>query len=154
MREFCTAGPIVAEQHYFVPPLERLDLPHVMELIDGHKYFLLHAPRQTGKTTCLRALVEELNRGGKYRAVYCNIEGAQAIRENVTEGIRSVLSALSLAAQRWLNDPYVRERFDEALRTSGAGGALTSILTDWSLSDNRPLCIMWDETDALVSRPR
>ena len=31
-------------------------------LIAQQKYFLLHAPRQTGKTTCLLALADYLNR--------------------------------------------------------------------------------------------
>ncbi len=56
MRFFNTEGPNVAEDHYSLPPLERWDLEHILTLIDQKKYFLLHAPRQTGKTTCLLAL--------------------------------------------------------------------------------------------------
>ena len=51
MRFFNTEGPNVAEDHYCLPPLERWDLEHILTLIDQKKYFLLHAPRQTGKTT-------------------------------------------------------------------------------------------------------
>jgi hypothetical protein len=50
------------------------------------KYFLLHAPRQTGKNTCLLALMDYLNKEGKFRALYANIEGAQAAGENVDQG--------------------------------------------------------------------
>ena len=32
--------------------------------------FVLHAPRQTGKTSCLLALMEYLNTQGHYRCVY------------------------------------------------------------------------------------
>jgi len=44
---------------------------------------LLHAPRQTDKTTCLLVLADYLNQAGRYRAVYANIEGAQAYRPTV-----------------------------------------------------------------------
>ncbi|MDV7396412.1 hypothetical protein RZS08_33770, partial [Arthrospira platensis SPKY1] len=78
MRFFNTEGPVVPEDHYSVPPLQRWDLEQVLTLIAQKKYFLLHAPRQTGKTTCLLALADYLNREGCYRAVYANIEPAQA----------------------------------------------------------------------------
>ena len=64
MRFFNTAGPMIPEKHYHVPPLERLDRGELLSLIDDWKYFVLHAPRQTGKTSALLALVEELNAGG------------------------------------------------------------------------------------------
>ena len=75
MRFFNTEGPNVAEDHYSLPPLERWDLEEILTLIDQKKYFLLHAPRQTGKTTCLLALREYLNTGnhsgsGKVRGIW------------------------------------------------------------------------------------
>lgn len=51
MRFFNTAGPIKLAHHYSIPPLERLDLNEVLALIRDEKYFVLHAPRQTGKTS-------------------------------------------------------------------------------------------------------
>ena len=51
MRFFNTAGPIKPARHYSIPPLERLDLNAVLALIRDEKYFVLHAPRQTGKTS-------------------------------------------------------------------------------------------------------
>ena len=50
MRFFNTAGPVIPEKHYHVPPLDRLDRGELRSLIDQWKYFVLHAPRQTGKT--------------------------------------------------------------------------------------------------------
>jgi predicted AAA+ superfamily ATPase len=85
MRFFNTEGPIRPEDHYHLPPLSRWDLDAILTLIDQKKYFLLHAPRQTGKTSCLLALMEHLNREGRYRAVYANLEGAQALRERIAE---------------------------------------------------------------------
>lgn len=81
MRFFTTEGPVRPDDHYTLPPLYRWDLDEILSLIDQKKYFLLHAPRQTGKTSCLLALMEHLNREGRYRAVYANLEGAQAWHE-------------------------------------------------------------------------
>ena len=80
MRFFSTEGPVRPEDHYCLPPLGRWDLNEILRLIEQKKYFLLHAPRQTGKTTCLLALMAYLNREGRYRAVYVNVEGAQTTR--------------------------------------------------------------------------
>jgi hypothetical protein len=69
VRFFNTEGPITPGIHYFIPPIERLDRESLLRLIDLQKYFVLHAPRQTGKTTCLLALMKELNDSGRYRAL-------------------------------------------------------------------------------------
>ena len=85
MRFFNTEGPVVADDHYCIPPLERVDLDGILQLIDWRKYFVLHAPRQTGKTSILKALAERLNADGRYRCVYVNVECGQAARED-TQG--------------------------------------------------------------------
>ena len=64
MRFFNTSGPVVAAKHYCIPPLERLDLDGVLRLVARERYFVLHTPRQTGKTSVLLALRDELNRTG------------------------------------------------------------------------------------------
>src|SRR4051812_550182 len=67
MRFFNTAGQCKAELHYMLPPTRRL--PTVRGLIDQQKYFVLHAPRQVGKSTSMQALAEELTQEGRYLAV-------------------------------------------------------------------------------------
>ena len=76
MRKFNTAGPIRPALDYHIPPLERLDLAEVLEFIRDERYFVLHAPRQTGKTSALLALRGLLNGGtvGEYRCAYINVE--------------------------------------------------------------------------------
>ena len=83
MRFFKTSGPVVPADHYCIPPLERLDLDVIRELVRDKRYFVLHAPRQTGKTSALLALRDLLNSGvwGGYRCVYVNVEGGQAMRD-------------------------------------------------------------------------
>ena len=70
---FNTAGPVNPEDHYCLPLEDRLDVGEILSLIDQKKYFILHAPRQTGKTSSLLALMNLLNKAGKYRALYVNV---------------------------------------------------------------------------------
>ena len=129
MRFFNTAGPVKPELHYCLPPLERLDLSELLNLIEQQKYFVLHAPRQTGKTSCLLALLDHLNAQGAYRCVYANLELGQADRENIDRAMRSILGELGLQAQLTLADDFVEEVASDLLLRHGGGGALNAVLT-------------------------
>ena len=94
MKFFNTAGPVNQEEHYKVDPLYRWDLDEIISLISQKKYFILHAPRQTGKTSCMLALQDLLLKEGKYTCLYVNIETAQTARHDVREGIFTVIAAI------------------------------------------------------------
>ena len=143
MRFLTTEGPVRADDHYTLPPLSRWDQDEILSLIDQKKYFLLHAPRQTGKTTCLLALMEHLNRDGRYRAVYANLEGAQAWRERLAD-------AMATSAQVWLGDEVRPRHAREVLSTTAPGSALNVFLTQWCQQTPQPLVLLLDEVDALV----
>ena len=150
MRFFNTEGPVVAERHYCIPPLERLDLAAVLDLIRQKRYFVIHAPRQTGKTSALLALRGLLNSGaeGDYRCVYANIEAAQAVREDVERAMRVILGELGDRALL-LGDGYLDEVWSDLLARFG-DGALGAALTRWSSADPRPLVLLIDEIDSLI----
>ncbi len=150
MRFFNTAGPIKPELHYHLPPLERLNKEEVLSLIAQEKYFVLHAPRQTGKTSSLLALVTELNRKGRYRALYANVEAAQAAREDIEPAMRAILSELANRAIESHHDYSLRDRISEILAQAGGHNALNVMLTEWSRSDPRPVVLVLDEIDALI----
>ena len=101
MRKFKASGPVVAADHYCIPPLERIDLDYVLELIHDSEYFTFHAPRQTGKTSALKALQDHLNSGaaGNYRCLYVNVEGAQMAREDVGRAVQAILGRLATRAR-------------------------------------------------------
>ena len=101
MRFFNTTGPVVAADHYCVPPLERIDLSEILTLIADKRYFVLHAPRQTGKTSALLALRDLLNGGahGRYRCVYVNVEVGQG-RHAKTERKRCAPSSANWRSRR------------------------------------------------------
>ncbi len=136
-------------EHYIVPPLERLDRSEVLQLIERKRYFVLHAPRQTGKTSTLVALRDELNSTGRYRAVYINVESAQVARDDIKAGMRAILTILSREAEDGLNDPFVRDTWQDVLNSAGALEVLGETLRRWSAADAHPLILMVDEIDAL-----
>ena len=82
---FNTAGPSQEDIHYTLDPLRRINYEEISLLINQRKYFVLHAPRQTGKTTSLLAMVKKINEEGRYRCVYTNVESAQTERGNAAE---------------------------------------------------------------------
>ena len=147
---FNTAGPVRPEDHYQVPPLARLDLEEILRLIRQKMYFVLHAPRQTGKTTALLALRDELNGGGRYRCAYVNVEAAQAAREDVEQAMRAILSELASWVRSTLQDGSLDEAWPAVLATAGPHGALRETLSRWSEADPRPAVLLVDEIDALV----
>ena len=152
VRKFNTEGPVRAERHYHIPPLTRIDLDDALGLIRDEKYFVLHAPRQTGKTSALLALRDLLNSGqaGDFRCVYANVEAGQAMRENVAEGMRTVLAQLAFRASVTLHDETLEDIWPAVLERVGPGQALHHALARWSMADPRPLVLLIDEIDALV----
>ena len=115
MRTFNTAGPIVAEDHYHIPPLTRLDLGEVRGLVRGKKYFTLYAPRQTGKTSTLLALRDLLN-GQGYHCLYATVETARTARGDVERAMRAVLGQLAEWAQVTLADDYLEDAWPDTPR--------------------------------------
>ncbi|TVQ99605.1 MAG: hypothetical protein EA399_06960 [Desulfovibrionales bacterium] len=113
---FNTSGPVDPAEHYTLAPLHRVDWEEVRHLINTKRYFVLHAPRQTGKTSTLLAIMAELNRDSRFACAYANIEGAQAARGNVTEGIPAVCSAVAGAIRLHLQQPEVFEWLDSRRR--------------------------------------
>lgn len=148
MRFFNTSGPIKPARHYCISPLERLDMAEVLGLVRDEKYFVLHAPRQTGKTSTLLALRDLLNAEGTYRCVYVNIEGAQALREDVEQAMRVILGELASRA-RSIGDDFLSKAWSGIFAEFGPG-ALREALTRWSEAAPKPLVLLIDEIDALI----
>ena len=147
---FNTAGPIKPELHYRIPSFERLDWDDVQMLIASQKYFLLHAPRQTGKTSALLEMMEALNQGDTYHAVYANIEGAQVARNNIESGIDTVCHVIAGAARIYLQESRLEKWYNESGLRIGAGNRLHALLAHWAEISDKPVVLFLDEVDALV----
>ena len=79
-RTFNATGPCIPGEHYMLPPEARC--ADLLPLIDGKHFFVIHAARQSGKTTLLKSLAHTLNGGGRYHALYCSLESAQLSQMN------------------------------------------------------------------------
>ncbi len=150
MRFFNTAGPVKCDIHYCLPPLERFNLAEILTLIDQQKYFVLHAPRQTGKTSALLALMEYLNQKGQYRCLYVNVELAQSAREDVTAAMQPILGEIATRAHDFLHDTVLLDCWSQVLSEFGGHGALNRLLTIWAESSSQPTVLLIDEIDSLV----
>ena len=148
---FNTAGPIQPDIHYNVEPLSRIDLEEVEQLIYQRKYFVLHAPRQTGKTSCLLALRDYLNARGEFVAVYANIEAGQALRNDAEKVVQTTAATIADRVDT-LRGGGEAAKLLRAVRESSesSGGLLTAFLRALCESLPLPLVLFLDEIDALV----
>jgi hypothetical protein len=147
VRFFNVSGPCDPRFHYMLPAIERL--PEGPELVDRGSYFVVHAPRQTGKTTTLRALARELTAQGKYAALHFTCEVGEAAGDDLVMAQRFILTSIRMAAtlelprelrppSPWPGDPVV-----DGPQLLGLG------LMAWAQACPRPLVLFFDEIDAL-----
>ena len=139
------------DDHYAIPPLDRVDVDELLALVRAKQYFVLHAPRQTGKTSALIAFRDLLNRGeaGDFRCVNVNVEVGQVARDDTARGMRSILSSLAASA-RLLGDDFPRRVWLDVLQQSGPDDALKDLLIEWCVANPTPLVLLVDEIDSLV----
>jgi len=144
MRKFNTAGPCNPERHYLIPPEGRL--PEARPLVDGQAYFVLHAPRQTGKTTTLLTLAAALTAEGRYAALYMSCETGEPAQDDFRRAQEAMLSDIALRASIYLA-PELRppspwpQAPDATLLQVG--------LEAWCRNCPRPVVLFLDEIDAL-----
>jgi len=144
-RFFNTTGLCSPEKHYMVNPFRDI-YDDILRLIEAEQYFLIHAPRQTGKTTFLHSLAHRLNADGKYVATVCSLESAGYGSITVETANEVFIRSLYQIAPLFLNgeqlppDPYGYP----------AGAQLfKQYLSDWCNRLDKPLVLLLDEVDAL-----
>ncbi len=146
MKFFNTAGPVNRPNHYRIDPLQRWDLDEVLTLINQEKYFILHAPRQTGKTSSMLELQKYLNKVGEYNAIYINVEVGQAARNNIEDGIGAIVNELSGR----VNDETQKDEILKINKTIEANGSLNSALEYVCKVSKKPVVLFIDEIDSLI----
>ena len=145
---FNTAGPAQTDIHYTLDPLRRIDYKEISQLIDRRCYFVLRAPRQTGKTTSLLAMVEKINEEGRYHCVYVNVESAQTARNDVNRGMRAILSRFESAVKRFLGLSV--PDMESILAKDSGESMLIGALESFCAGCGKPVVLFIDEIDALV----
>ena len=144
MRYFNTSGPCNKEKHYMVESSTRLK--GVERLIDMEQYFVIHAARQSGKTTYLLDLEEKINASGKYYALYCSLETLQEI-DNARDGIPLIVNCIkdSLSDNEFPN----HEAFAEKADYTNYVGVLCSELKKYCKILDKPFILFFDEVDCM-----
>jgi len=145
-RFFNTAGPCRPEMHYMLPPERRL--PDVRRLVEQQLYFVLHAPRQVGKTTALRTLAQALTREGSHVAVLVSMEVGAAFPDDIGAAERAVLDGWRRTAEAQLPPEFTPPPWPDASPGARIGAALTA----WARACPKPLVVFLDEIDALRDR--
>ncbi|NJN68631.1 MAG: ATP-binding protein [Chloroflexaceae bacterium] len=138
-RFFNTAGPCNPNDHYMLPAAARL--PEVTRLIDQKLYFVLHAPRQTGKTTALLTLAQELTAEGTYTAVLVSMEVGAAFNDDPGKAEAAILKDWRRALS-WQLPPDLQP-------PPWSGATVGDALLEWAAASPRPLVVFLDEVDAL-----
>ena len=140
---FNTSGPCRPALHYMLSPTARL--PDLTRLIDQQQYFVVHAPRQTGKTTAMLALAQSLTTAGIYTAVVLTMEVGAAFPDDPGAAERAILADWSDAAAWQLPPALHPPTWPDAQPGARIGAALRA----WAIASTRPLVVFLDEIDAL-----
>ena len=153
-RFFNIAGPCVAAKHYMLPATERL--PEVLSLIRKELYFVIHAPRQSGKTTALKQFVRDINGSGERIALYCSLEALQ----NVARVETAMPMVISLVCEAMRIVPVLSgfaDELDEMRKKSSpsddAAKGVMTFLSAMAAKCEKPLVIFFDEADCLCGDP-
>ena len=147
-RFFNTAGPQTPDS-YTIDPLSRIDLEEILLMIRQQRYFVMHAPRQTGKTSCMLALRDYLNKEGNYIAVYANVEGGQASRNDAQTVVKSTVDTLAEEFRSTVGNDMPLQIRDEVQQV-GKDSMLSTYLRRLSENLLKPIVLVIDEIDALV----
>jgi hypothetical protein len=121
-------------------------LQGVSQLIDMNQYFVIHAARQSGKTTYLQDLTNRLNAEGKYYALYCSLESVQNITDP-KEGLPAIIRCIK-SSLRYAKLPTTAAYATDADYADYNNVLLTS-LSDYCLLLDKPLVVFFDEADCL-----
>lgn len=142
-RWFNVAGPCKPDIHYMLPAAARL--PAVSSLVDQQSYFVLHAPRQSGKTTAMLNIAQELMAAGRYVAVLVSAEVGAPFGDAPDLAEQAMLDSWQ-ADMRYQLAP---EFYPQQWPTGITGRHIGAFLGAWASQCPLPLVVFIDEIDAL-----
>src|SRR5690606_15518993 len=144
-KSFNTAGPCDPQLHYMLPPAPRL--PEARALIEMDRYFVVHAPRQTGKTTALDTLASELTAEGEIAALTFSCERAKAAGDDFALAESHLLDSLRDAAEEsgWPEELLPPDPWPQA----SPGSRFHAALREWCRRSPRRVVLFMDEIDGL-----
>jgi len=126
-----------------VPPLPRV--PEAPGLVEGGAYFVVHAPRQSGKTTFLRAFAKQLTDDGEFSALYASCEVAAASGDDYILAQAAIVHELTVEAEEQLPPDLRPAQFVAASEVSHLGDFLRHLCR----TSSRRVVLLLDEIDAV-----
>ena len=114
-------------------------LGKLRQLIDAKAYFVIHAPRQSGKTTSAQLLAEALTAEGAYAAVLASCKPGAVAAGDVERGVSAVIGSIDQECRNQL-PAELRPAAPDALRDLVAEIRLKEYLSRWCASCPRPWC--------------
>jgi hypothetical protein len=142
-RCFNTAGPCQDDIHYMLPPTRRL--PTLERLIGQRSYFVVHAPRQVGKTTAMLSLAQQLTASGQYTAALVSVEAGSALGNDIAAAEHVILNAWQSALKFWLPPELQPPSWVDL----PVGSRISQALSLWAEVSPQPIVLFIDEIDAL-----
>lgn len=127
-----------------LPALART--PELVDLVRRQDYFILHAPRQVGKTTAMIALVPKLCELG-FVAIHVSLLESRGLTE--TSAAEPIwLDAIESSAQCALPEDEWPPPLAPTL-AHPVGTRLRNYLSAWSRAVKKPIVLLLDEADAV-----
>jgi hypothetical protein len=142
-RWFNIAGPCNPKKNYTLSTTSRL--PDLSMLIEQESYFVLHAPRQTGKTTAMLSLAKQLTDTGNYAAVMVSAEVGSAFNHDPGAAELAILGVW----RNTIEDSLPTELQPQTWVYNVPGQRIAENLRAWSRAINRPIVLFIDEIDSL-----
>ena len=129
-----------------LPPEARL--PDLANFVDQQLYFVLHAPRQTGKTTAMRATAERL-RGRGHAALWATLEESQGI-EDIERAEPLWIRSIEASAQ-WQLPADQRPPAAAPFIAEAPGSRFSRFLRAWCASlPQTAVVLLLDEADTVT----
>ena len=143
-RFFNTTGPCNPDDHYMLPPEKRVIRAQLDRYIQSKLYWVLHAPRQTGKTTFLMSWMKAINAGEEAIACYVSVERCQEF-PRAEDSMPAICEAIQQYAEVFLGKDLT-----PPIPAASPASILATMLSDWSaLVAPKPLVVLFDEVDVL-----
>jgi hypothetical protein len=127
--------------------------PEVDEMIEGEFYFILHAPRQSGKTTYLQTLCQSINSEGRMYALSCSMATLRTVTDPDVAMTR-LAAQINQALQISGIEPFKKLSLpDDSLPQSDPSIKISKFLRYLSVNLSKDLVVFFDEADCMDPSP-
>jgi hypothetical protein len=145
---FNIAGNCVPKEHYMLPVL-----PHISDIddiVERKYYFILHAPRQSGKTTFIQALTSKINADGKYYALNSSLATLRNVFD-VETAINSIAALINISVKRSMFQALKSLAYpDDSIPKAESAVKINIFLNYLCISLDKDLVVFFDEADCLT----